>query len=62
MVTVFLPERQEKVLNLDEKAPETTMVQAFWIAVKEWANGTDRATDCGAVGDGPVTGVVETDK
>ena len=36
--------RLEKDLNPDEIAPGTTIVQAFWIAVKGRVDGTDRAT------------------
>jgi len=31
----LIRKRPEKGLNLDEQASETTMVQAFWIVVKE---------------------------
>jgi hypothetical protein len=52
--------RLEKDLNLDETAPGTTIVQAFWIAVKERVDGTDRATDYCVVRYGVGAGVVET--
>ena len=50
----------EKDLNLDETAPGTTIVQAFWIAVKGRVDGTDRATRYYVVRCGAVAGVVET--
>jgi hypothetical protein len=53
-------ERLEKDLKLDEKAPVTTIDQAFWFEVKERVDGTDRATDHPAVRHCAATRVVET--